>query len=32
LKNLADIAAKQGEPEITSGRQEYFENLLNDYL
>jgi xylose isomerase len=32
LKQLADLANKQGEPAVQSGRQEYFENLLNDYL
>ena len=32
LGDLADIATKNGEPELRSGRQEYLENLLNDYI
>ena len=32
LSELADIARKQGEPEARSGRQEWCENLINQYL
>ena len=32
LKDLYTIAEKQGDPAITSGRQEYLENLLNRYV
>ncbi len=32
LKDLAGIAAKQGEPKQRSGRQELFENILNRYI
>ncbi len=32
LAALADIAATQGEPEMRSGKQELFENILNRYV
>ena len=32
LSKLEQIAMKQGEPELKSGRQERFENVLNEYL
>jgi xylose isomerase len=32
LGDLRNLAIEFGEPEIRSGRQEYFENLLNRYL
>ncbi len=32
LGDLRDFAAANGEPEIRSGRQEYFENLLNRFV
>lgn len=32
LKDLAKIAAKNGEPQQRSGRQELFENMLNRYV
>ena len=32
LEQLRDYAAQHGEPEVRSGRQEYFENLLNRYI
>jgi len=32
LKDLAAIAMKGGEPEQISGRQEYLENILNQYI
>lgn len=32
LRDLADIAIKDGEPQQRSGRQELFENILNQYL
>ena len=32
LENLRVDALKNGEPEIISGRQEYFENLLNRFI
>lgn len=32
LAELASLAAKGGEPQQTSGKQERFENLLNQYL
>lgn len=32
LKDLVDLAREQGEPPQTSGRQEQYENLLNQYL
>ncbi|MEL7530910.1 MAG: xylose isomerase, partial [Bacteroidota bacterium] len=32
LAQLADWATKQSEPGLQSGRQEMYENLINDYL
>jgi xylose isomerase len=32
LKDLAKLAAKSGEPELRSGKQEQFENILNRYV
>jgi xylose isomerase len=32
LADLRDLAAQAGEPEQSSGRQETYENLLNQYL
>ena len=32
LQDLVALAAKNGEPKQTSGKQERFENLLNQYL
>jgi xylose isomerase len=32
LAELRDIAARSGEPEQRSGRQELVENLVNDYV
>jgi xylose isomerase len=32
LEDLRNIAAEEGEPEPASGRQEYFENLVNRYI
>ncbi|MEQ4573583.1 MAG: xylose isomerase, partial [Gammaproteobacteria bacterium] len=32
LAALAGLAAQHGEPKQTSGRQEAYENLLNQYL
>jgi xylose isomerase len=32
LEDLHKIASTHGEPTLISGRQEYFENLINDYL
>ncbi|MEX6686678.1 xylose isomerase [Danxiaibacter flavus] len=32
LENLRDLAAKNGEPAVTSGRQEYLENLINRFI
>ncbi|HZV39397.1 MAG TPA: xylose isomerase, partial [Pseudoxanthomonas sp.] len=32
LADLHAIAAKQGEPKQASGKQERYENLLNQYL
>jgi xylose isomerase len=32
LADLRDIAAKNGEPKKISGRQEWFENVLNDFI
>lgn len=32
LEDLRRIAEEQGEPEQRSGRQEYFENLINQYI
>ena len=32
LEDLRTYAIENGEPETRSGRQEYFENLINDYI
>ena len=32
LEDLAELAAGSGEPPLTSGRQERYENILNRYL
>lgn len=32
LEDLAQLAEKRGEPAMTSGRQELFENLISDYI
>lgn len=32
LEDLRDYAAKNGEPAIISGRQEYFENIINQHI
>lgn len=32
LVGLRDFAAKNGEPAMRSGRQEYYENLINQYI
>jgi xylose isomerase len=32
LEDLRNHAATAGEPSVTSGRQEYYENLVNEYL
>jgi xylose isomerase len=32
LVNLRDFAAEYGEPEVVSGKQEWVENLINDYM
>jgi xylose isomerase len=32
LEDLRKIALESGEPQMTSGRQEYFENLVNQFL
>ncbi|MGN6298856.1 MAG: xylose isomerase [Ginsengibacter sp.] len=32
LEDLRDLAAKNGEPEIISGKQEYFENIVNRFI
>lgn len=32
LAELRDLAADHGEPQPRSGRQEWFENLINQYL
>ena len=32
LKDLRDYAAKQGEPRKLSGRQEWVENVINDFI
>ena len=32
LAALRDIAAASGEPAHTSGKQEWYENLVNQYL
>jgi xylose isomerase len=32
LNDLKNLALKNGEPEMISGKQEYFENLINSFL
>lgn len=32
LEDLRDYAVKNGEPKMISGRQEYFENIINQYI
>ncbi len=32
LEQLRDLAAKNGEPAKVSGKQEYFENMINQYI
>jgi len=32
LNQLAQLAIKKGEPQMRSGRQELFENIINDYM
>ena len=32
LQDLRDYAAKQGEPRKLSGRQEWVENVINDFI
>lgn len=32
LEDLRDLAVLEGEPKTNSGRQEYFENLINHYI
>jgi len=32
LEDLRDYAAKNGEPAVTSGRQEYLENIINRFI
>lgn len=32
LEDLRDLAVQNGEPKVTSGRQEYIENLINRYI
>ncbi len=32
FEDLRNIAAKNGEPKLTSGRQELFENIINQYI
>jgi len=32
LEDLRNYAAENGEPAVTSGRQEYFENIINQYI
>ena len=32
LEDLRNLAAENGEPEVRSGKQEYFENLINRYI
>jgi xylose isomerase len=32
LADLRDIASKNGEPKQISGKQEWFENVLNDFI
>ena len=32
LEELTQVAIQNGEPQITSGRQELFENIINQYI
>ena len=32
LEDLRDLAVKGGEPETISGRQELYENIVNQYM
>jgi xylose isomerase len=32
LEDLRNLAAENGEPEVISGRQEYFENIINRFI
>jgi xylose isomerase len=32
LEDLRDLAAENGEPEVRSGKQEYFENIINRFI
>jgi xylose isomerase len=32
LEDLRDLAVQHGEPQYKSGKQEYFENLINRYI
>ncbi len=32
LENLRDYAIEKGEPEMTSGKQEYYENIINRFI
>ena len=32
LETLADVAGRNGEPSLISGKQEMYENLINQYL
>jgi xylose isomerase len=32
LEDLREIALKSGEPAITSGKQEWLENIINQYI
>jgi xylose isomerase len=32
LEDLRNLAAENGEPEVRSGRQEYFENIINRFI
>jgi len=32
LEDLRDLAAENGEPEVRSGKQEYFENIVNRFI
>jgi xylose isomerase len=32
VEDLSNIAIKKGEPEMRSGKQEMFENIINQYI
>jgi xylose isomerase len=32
LEDLRNLAIENGEPEVRSGKQEYFENIINRYI